>query len=174
MSRAFIKEDAGGDDIVVTHRPPLPTGSPNHVTARGLALLQAELAERNERLAALQLAEQTPAVTRQLTAESEERELLLDRLATAAVVARPSGNDPPAAIGATATICYLNGPQQGRTVQLTIVGVDEADPLAGLVAFTAPVAQALLGAKPGQTVSFSADSSEIAVRLEAVSYDNYA
>ena len=36
---------------------------------------------------------------------------------------------------------------------LTITGEDEADPAAGRVAYTAPVARALIGATPGSTAT---------------------
>src|SRR3569832_2494313 len=45
MSRAFVKNDAADEPPVVPPRAPLPAGTPNYVTARGLALLRAELAE---------------------------------------------------------------------------------------------------------------------------------
>ena len=44
MSRAFIKEDADAEQVLVTPRPPLPEGVDNLVTPAGLAALEEELA----------------------------------------------------------------------------------------------------------------------------------
>ena len=44
MSKAFTDEETAGPEPVVPPRAPLPPGVPNYVTARGLALLRAELA----------------------------------------------------------------------------------------------------------------------------------
>ena len=40
--------------------------------------------------------------------------------------------------------------EDGRTVVFEIVGEDEAEPEAGRIAWTAPVAKALLGGEPGE------------------------
>jgi transcription elongation GreA/GreB family factor len=50
-----------------------------------------------------------------------------------------------------------------RTSVVGIVGEDEAEPSAGLIAWTAPLARALDGARPGETVEL-----EIGGRLETV------
>ena len=42
------------------------------------------------------------------------------------------------------------------TSDIIIVGEDEADPPAGLIAWTAPLARALEGAEPGEIVEFEA------------------
>ena len=43
VSKAFTKDDRPDEPVVVRHRPSLPDGSVNYVTARGLAALRAEL-----------------------------------------------------------------------------------------------------------------------------------
>ena len=57
MSRAFVKDDAAGGELRFTSRPPLPEGQPNYVTARGLALLEAE---RQQYLANIEQLDGTP------------------------------------------------------------------------------------------------------------------
>jgi transcription elongation GreA/GreB family factor len=44
--------------------------------------------------------------------------------------------------------------------QLHIVGEDEADPAAGAIAWTSPLARALDGASPGDVVEFQAAGHE--------------
>jgi transcription elongation GreA/GreB family factor len=44
----------------------------------------------------------------------------------------------------------LNGAER----EVSIVGDDEAEPAAGRIAWSAPLARALIGAAPGETVAF--------------------
>src|SRR5262245_59390593 len=44
MSKAFTRDDVSTAPLVVPPRAPLPPGTPNYVTARGLRLLRQELA----------------------------------------------------------------------------------------------------------------------------------
>lgn len=44
MSRAFVKNDASDERILVPSRVPLPPGTINYVTPRGMTLLREELA----------------------------------------------------------------------------------------------------------------------------------
>ncbi|CAN7592648.1 GreA/GreB family elongation factor [Pararhizobium sp. LjRoot235] len=48
----------------------------------------------------------------------------------------------------------------GKAKQLHIVGEDEADPAAGPIAWTSPIARALEGASPGDVVEFQAAGHE--------------
>jgi transcription elongation GreA/GreB family factor len=116
---------------------PIPPG-PNPVTKRGYALIK----KRTEELEG--------AVT---SASGEEQRAELQRdlrywrasLATAQVA-------PPAAGDAVALGTRVTIEQAGKVRSLTIVGHDEADPAAGLVAFASPLAQAVMGAEPGETI----------------------
>lgn len=169
MSRAFVKEDADGGEVLVAQRAPLPPGVPNLVTRAGHAALERERAERLAELEALEAAESTQESRRLLATRREEYELLLGRIATARVVEPPAERDV-ADVGATVRVRYGSGAQAGRTAELTIVGVDEADPLEGLVAFTAPLARALIGKRPGMEASFDVGEETLRVTLEEVSY----
>jgi transcription elongation GreA/GreB family factor len=117
---------------------PVPPG-PNLVTQRGYDLIS----RRTEDLEA--------AVTS--TSSDEQRaELQRDlrywrtRLATAQLAPAPSGM--AVAFGTRVTI-----EQNSRTRTLTIVGHDEAEPGSGLIAFTSPLAQALMGAESGEELN---------------------
>lgn len=164
MSRGFVKEDDQEEAPFVPPRAPLPDGLPNYVTPRGLSLLHAE---RDQLMA--QRAE--PGVSederRRLAAEVQGRlELLLDRIRSARLVEPAS---PPAAdvrFGSAVTVRFLSGPQQGAERTLTIVGVDEASVAEQRIAFTAPVARALMGRQAGDTASFKLGAAD--VRMEVV------
>ena len=51
----------------------------------------------------------------------------------------------------------------GAERDIRIVGDDEADPAAGLIAFSAPLARALIGAGEGETVEMPGREGAIAV-----------
>lgn len=127
---------------------PLPAG-PNLVTARGLALTEARVAE----LEALVAREED-----ELRLEEAKRDLRYwrTRLATAQL-APPSPGDE-AAFGSRVRF-RLKGAE--RTVEL--VGDDEADPAAGLIAFSAPLARALIGAGPGDFADFAGETDAIEI-----------
>lgn len=119
---------------------PLPAG-PNLVTARGLALIEARVAELEAAIAA--------------EAEEEPREVLRRELRywntrrTTAEIAPPPEQDV-VGIGSRVRIRMA-----GKERVIDLVGHDEADPHADRLAFSAPLAQALLGAEAGERVDFN-------------------
>ena len=146
MSKAFTKEDGPDEPVLVRHRPTLPEGTPNYVTASRLRALRAELSE----------------------APPSQRRLELERLIGAAVVAPPPADRDEIRVGARVK---LRGADEViRQVQL--VGVDEADPAAGLIAFVAPLARALLGRRAGDSVTVRAPRGDEELEIVAVSYDD--
>ena len=60
------------------------------------------------------------------------------------------------AFGSTVTIS-----RKGRTQTFRIVGVDEADAAKGLISFRSPMAQAILGARPGDIIEAPEPLGEI-------------
>ncbi|MDX2006666.1 MAG: GreA/GreB family elongation factor [Meiothermus sp.] len=142
MSRAFVKEDSSGQDITIPARAPLPEGTPNYVTPRGLGLLEAE---REALLAELSQAQGDPATT---ALAQGKLELLEERLSSAKLVKPEIAPQGQVGIGSTVTLLT-----DGKERRLTIVGVDEADALSGRVAFISPIAQVLIGHSVGDEVS---------------------
>jgi transcription elongation GreA/GreB family factor len=53
--------------------------------------------------------------------------------------------------------------QCGGTRTLTIVGHDEADPQAGMIGFGSPLAQALMGAEPGDEISLPGNTGVVRI-----------
>ena len=148
MSKAFTKEDDGPEPVVVAPRPPLPPGAPNYVTARGLQLLRDERqALEAERASALALTEEArrAALLAQNTARLSE---LDQRLGSAELVLHEPGD--VVRFGSRVTVEDADGRQR----QYEIVGVDEAEPQSGRIAFASPLARALLGARAGDDVTF--------------------
>lgn len=153
MSRAFTKEDAQQEDVMVVARPPLPEGEPNLVTPDGLRLLREEESALTEGLAAA-VAAADERRTAALEAASDE---LAHRLATAIVVDPAAHDKSEVRFGDKVTLRESNA-RAANGFSLRIVGVDEADPEDGLISFLAPLARQLIGSKVGQRVELGGDA----------------
>ncbi len=173
MSRAFVKEDASSEEVIIPARAPLPAGTPNHVTPRGMALLEAELADLTADQARLQRGDEDEAQrARKLAAVGGRIDELRDRLASALLVDPSEAPTGEVRFGATVTVRTLSGTFAGEESQFTIVGVDEAEAAAGRVAFVAPIAQALLNLKIGEQVTLRTGRNEQLLEVVAVSYES--
>ncbi|MGD9763618.1 MAG: GreA/GreB family elongation factor [Candidatus Binatia bacterium] len=71
------------------------------------------------------------------------------RLATAELVDSSRQPRDTVRFGAPITLPSVGGPQAGSGRHIEIVGVDEADPARDRIAFTAPIAGAVLGWEVG-------------------------
>lgn len=147
MSVAFRRE---GDDehLEPKFELPIPPG-PNLVTARGLAQIHGKIAELEAALAGLSEETRIAAVRRDLR-------YWHTRQATAELMAEPDGRR--VAFGTTVTFA-LN--DQNRTI--TIVGNDEADPAAGLLAFSAPLCRAMMGGEVGDLFDYAGNPDAIEI-----------
>ncbi len=147
MSVAFRRE-SDEEHLEPKFELPIPTG-PNMVTPRGLALIEAKVAEWNASVAAAPDDEARKKAKRDLAYWST-------RLATARVAEPPT--DGIVGIGSRVTF-RLNGKERA----VHIVGHDEAEPGAGKIAFGAPLARAMIGAKVGDKVDFAGTEEAIEV-----------
>jgi len=127
---------------------PIPPG-PNLVTPRGLHLIR-------ERVAAFRAQAATATDDDARTLAGRDLRYWSTRETTAEVAAPATGD--AVAIG-TRVSFTLNGTAR----EIEIVGFDESDPAAGRIAFSAPLARAMIGAEAGETVDFGgkADAIEI-------------
>jgi transcription elongation factor GreB len=146
MSRAFTKEDSAEVPFVVP-RPPLPEGLPNYVTASGLAALRHERSELEASRPTASVDD--PAAASALAAHNARLAALDARLASAVLV--DPATLPPDEVRFSATVTLRN--DRGSERRYRIVGVDEADPERGLVAFVAPIARALSGQRVGDAIT---------------------
>jgi transcription elongation factor GreB len=60
---------------------------------------------------------------------------------------------------------------EGQTQRYRIVGVDEADAASGLIAFTSPLARAVIGRRVGEAVCFQSGRGEEALEIVSMAYD---
>lgn len=171
MSSAFLKNETADAPVVIPARAPLPPGTPNYVTPRGLALLRAELTGLEAEHAQLQAAEVIDENdrTRALALLNGRIANLNQRISSAKVV--DSQNLDEVRFGATVVLKTQKGPLAGTERRFTIVGVDEANATQGLIAFTAPIARAIQGKRIGDTVSFQTAQRAEILEIIAIAYD---
>jgi transcription elongation factor GreB len=169
VSKAFTKDEAWDEPIVPT-RAPLPTGVPNYVTPRGLRLLRDELgvleAERHH--LEVERADEAEYRRRRAILAGRTRDLTA-RLASATVVDPRQQPHDVVRFGARVALRTVGGERGGQERRLEITGIDEADAAHGRVAFTAPIARAILGRRVGDTVAL--DTPRGQERLEVVAID---
>src|SRR5699024_7615894 len=70
-----------------------------------------------------------------------------------------------------ATVEYIN--QEDEEFKVTIVGIDEAEPLQGLISWISPVARALMKAKEGDVVYVNTPSGQQELEILSVSYPEH-
>jgi transcription elongation GreA/GreB family factor len=134
MSRAFVSEET-----VEAERP--VSATPNLVTPRGLGLIDARVVRLEGRLA-----EAAPEVPERAGLARDLR-YWRARRTSAQLVALASGAPDEVAFGTKVTIR-----QGGTTTSYRIIGEDEADPPKGLLSWTSPLAEVLMGARVGDVV----------------------
>ena len=149
MSRAFVKEQ----DDVPEDLPERPVSTnPNFVTARGLSLIDAEIDACRKRLAQGQHDQDKAAISR----ASRDLRYWTQRRSTAQLVEN-AGEPETVGFGCRVTIER----EDGRRQVFAIVGEDEADPAKGLIAYTAPIARALMGKGEGEFAEVPGGEVEI-------------
>ena len=178
MSRGFTREDDAQTPPIIPPRAALPPGTPNYVTPHGLELLRAELATLEAgRAQAEANHDHATDRTHRLSLHNGRLALLTERLGSAKVVDSAGQPAKEVRFGATVTLRTVRGGSQnpasapvGSERKFTIVGVDEADVALGKVAFVAPIARAVLGAKLKQLVSLRLGPQEEMVEVMAIRY----
>ena len=152
MSRAFVKE-IDNAPIQIQERP--VSAAPNRVTPRGADLIRRTIADLEREVATSEDPEALALLRRDLR-------YWLARQSNMQVV--PSELAPEAAAFGT-EVTIRRG---GAVRKVTIVGEDEADPAAGLIAWTAPLARVLEGAESGDVVELQAAGRSEPVTVLAV------
>ena len=153
---------------------------PEQITAEGLAALRAEIAQlETEGRAAMaarikaarelgdlkENAEYHIAKDDQAHLETKIKRLT-QRLRAAKVVEEGTGD--PGVVGFGSTVAVADE-SSGREHEFTLVGPTEADLKTGRLSFESPVAQALVGARAGDTVSVQTPGGERRYRVDRVS-----
>ena len=156
MSVAFTKEESAeaASETLLPDRPISPNA--NLVTETGLKALEIQLQEARNAYEAAQRIEDVNERRRQSAIPLRDIRYLSERLRTAQLVAGPPSNDT-VAFGAAVTFSRSDG----RVQKFRIVGEDEANPNAGSISYSSPVARSLVGKRVGDVVQAGQQELEI-------------
>jgi transcription elongation GreA/GreB family factor len=126
------------------------------VTPRGLKLIEKQLADLDRRIAAGPDAGELAWLNR-------DRRYWAARRASAQLVEPP---DAPQEVAFATRVTFRRDGGEPETVEL--VGEDEADPAAGRLSWVAPLAAAMMGAEPGDSVELPGRGPPSALEILAV------
>jgi len=187
MNKAFVKESEGDDedDGLDVQAVTLPAGSKNYMTKNGYARLRAELETlmHQERPAVVQTVSWAASngdrsengdylYGKKRLREIDRRIRFLTRRLEAAEVVDPAQQPSRDQVFFGATVTYSDA--RGQEFCVTIVGVDEAEPLQGRISWISPVARALLKAREGDTVTLRTPSGLQSLDVLDVQYPDPA
>ena len=147
MSVAFRRE-SDEEHLEPKFEIPIPAG-PNMVTQRGLALIQAKVAELEAVL---------PTIEDETRVAATKRDLRYWRARQATAQLAPVPNGETVEFG-----CRVLFRRNGKEQSATLVGHDEAEPASGLISFSAPLSQALMGAEVGDFMAFGGQEDAIEI-----------
>lgn len=182
MNKAFVKEsDNDDDEEAAALAQAIPAGSKNYITPAGYQRIKDELlhlidVERPEIVKVVHWAASNGDRSengdyiygkRRLRQIDGRIRFLTKRMDSAAVVdpTMHFGNDQ---IFFGATVSYANA--AGEEHAVTIVGIDELDPLKGKISWVSPVARALTKAREGDVVTLQTPLGPEELEVLSVSY----
>ena len=161
-----MKEDDQEEVPIVPPRADLPEGVPNYVTQAGMDELLAEkealIAERSQPDG---INENEKRIA--LNHINARMQLLENRIATARIVKPDKEGHDEIRFGA---VVKLRMAANGSVQTIQIVGVDEADFSKGKIAFTSPLAKALINKKKGEKAVLKRDRKELVFEIVDINY----
>jgi transcription elongation factor GreB len=180
MNKAFVKESDGDDDDELA-LPALPAGSKNYMTPQGHQRIKDELLHlidvaRPEVVRIVSWAASNGDRSengdyiygKRRLREIDRRIRFLTKRLDLAEVVEPSVHHGSDQIFFGATVTYEN--QHGVEQTVTIVGIDELDPLNGKISWISPVARTLTKAREGDEVTLQTPAGIEQLTILAVSY----
>jgi len=179
MSKAFTKEtDSDDDDLVLLA---LPVGGKNYITPAGYARMRDELlglmdVERPKVVEAVYWAASNGDRSengdyiygKKRLREIDRRIRFLTQRLEIAEITDPSAHYGKDQVFFGSTVTYADDAGVERSI--TILGIDEADTLAGQVSWVSPVARALLKSRVGDEVSLVMPDGVRALSVISVDY----
>ena len=179
MNKAFTKESDSDDDELVL--PPLPVGGKNYITPAGYARLRDELLnlmdlERPKIVDVVHWAASNGDRSengdylygKKRLREIDRRIRFLTQRLEIAEITDPCVHHGKDQVFFGCTVAYVDDLDVERSV--TILGIDEADTLAGQVSWVSPVARALLKARVGDEVSLATPDGVRVLNVLRVDY----
>ena len=162
MSRAHVREVDGDEPEDLPELPLSP--HPNYVTTRGLQLLEARRDQIEAEIASIP--EGASYRCQRRAVPYRELRWLRARIAAAQLVADTPRDPARVAFGAEVTVIDDNG----AASRYRIVGEDEADPDAGLISWTSPLARALIGLQVGDVALWRRPAGDRDIEISAITW----
>jgi len=180
MNKAFVKESDGDDDDE-GGLPPIPPGAKNYITPQGYQRIREELlqlidTERPEVVKIVHWAASNGDRSengdyiygKRRLREIDRRIRFLTKRLDLAEVVDPSIHYGSDQVFFGATVTYLNG--TGSEQSITIVGIDELDPLKGKISWVSPVARALTKSREGDVITLTTPAGIDELEILSVTY----
>jgi transcription elongation factor GreB len=165
MSRAFVKEnDLEHAGIDIPERP--LSDEPNYVTPNGLKLL-------NEKIDALELERESlkkknddPILKQKIAVIERDMRYYAARIESAILAAPKDEDHGTVLFGAKVTV----KDEDGMSSTFEIVGEDEADIHQGKVSYLSPLAEALIGSKVSDEVTWEKPMGDTYLIIQKITY----
>ncbi len=184
MNKAFVKESDGDEDDD-GGLPPIPAGAKNYITPQGYQRIREELLQLidNERPEVVKIVHWAASngdrsengdyiYGKRRLREIDRRIRFLTKRLDLAEVVDPSVHQGSDQVFFGATVTYLNNAGVEQTI--TIVGIDELDPLKGKISWVSPVARALTKSREGDVVTLTTPAGEDELEILSVTYPSPA
>ena len=180
MSKAFVKESDGDEDDD-GGLPPIPPGAKNYITPQGYQRIREELlqlidTERPEVVKIVHWAASNGDRSengdyiygKRRLREIDRRIRFLTKRLDLAEVVDPSIHHGSDQVFFGATVTYLNSAGSEQTI--TIVVIDELDPLKGKISWVSPVARALTKSREGDVITLTTPAGVDELEILHVTY----
>ncbi len=180
MSKAFVKESDDDEDMDGA-LPAIPAGAKNYITPQGYQRIKNELlqlidVDRPEVVRIVHWAASNGDRSengdyiygKRRLREIDRRIRFLTKRMDLAEVVDPSVHHGSDQVFFGATVTYET--QAGEQHTITILGIDELDPLNGKISWVSPVARALTKAREGDTVTLQTPGGLEELEILSVSY----
>ena len=181
MNKAFVKESDADEDDDIGGLPPIPPGAKNYITPQGYQRIREELlqlidVERPEVVRVVHWAASNGDRSengdyiygKRRLREIDRRIRFLTKRLDLAEVVDPSVHHGSDQVFFGATVTYVNVAGDEQTI--SIVGIDELDPLNGKISWVSPVARALTKAREGDVITLRTPSGDDELEIVRVEY----
>ena len=165
MSRAFVKEnDLEHAGIDIPERP--LSDEPNYVTPNGLKLLNAQIDALQIEREALKNKKDDPIIKQKIAMIERDMRYYAARIESAILTTPKDEDHGTVLFGAKVTV----EDEEGNLNVYKIVGEDEADIHQGKVSYLSPLAEALIGSKLGDEVTWEKPMGDAYLTIKKIEY----
>ena len=165
MSRAFVKEnDLEHAGIDIPERP--VSDEPNYVTPKGLILLNTQIDALEIERGLLKNKKDDPIAKQKIAIVERDMRYYAARIESAILTTPKEENHSIVLFGAKVTV----EDEEGKLSAYEIVGEDEADIHQGKVSYLSPLAEALIGAKLNDEVTWEKPMGDTYLTIQKIEY----